>query len=67
MFAPRAITVTIALVATLAGGGSAAANWGNEPGVAGGHSGIAGETAIIPLMELPNGCSGDWSSEGSID
>lgn len=60
--------LTVAVIATLAGGGSAAANWGNEPAVAGGYSGIAAETAITPLMELPNGCSGDdWSLEGSID
>jgi hypothetical protein len=35
--------------------------------VAGGPSGIAAETAITPLMELPNGCGEEWSSEGSID
>lgn len=59
--------VTVALVATLAGGGSAAANWGSEGAVAGGHSGVAAEAAIVPLMELPNGCGDDWSGEGSID
>jgi len=59
--------LTVAVIATLAGGGSAAANWGNEPAVAGGHSGIPAETVIVPLMELPNGCSEDWSVEGSID
>jgi hypothetical protein len=59
--------IAVALVATLAGGGSAAANWGREGAVAGGPSGIAAETAITPLMELPNGCSQEWSSEGSID
>jgi hypothetical protein len=58
---------TVALVATLAGGGSAAANWGSEGEVAGGHSGVAVETAIMPLLELPEGCSEQWSSEGSID
>lgn len=63
---------TVALVATLAGGGSAAANWGSG-GVAGGHLGIAAETALAPLlitaplMELPNGCGDDWSFEDSID
>ena len=59
--------LTVAVIATLAGGGSAAANWGNEPAVVGGHSGTAADTAILPLMELPNGCSEQWSSEGSID
>ena len=59
--------LTVAVIATLAGGGSAAANWGNEPAVAGRHSGIGADTAILPLMELPNGCSEQWSSEGSID
>lgn len=59
--------VTVAAIATLAGGGSAAANWGSEGAVAGGPSGIAAETAITPLMELPNGCREEWSSEGSID
>ena len=59
--------VTVAAIATLAGGGSAAANWGSEGVVAGGPSGIATETAITPLMELPNGCSESWSSEGSVD
>jgi hypothetical protein len=59
--------MTVAAIATLAGGGSAAANWGSEGVVAGGHSGITAETAITPLMELPNGCGEDWSSEGSID
>lgn len=64
---PRATMIAVALVATLAGGGSAAANWGGEGEVAGGHSGIAAETTIMPLMELPNGCSEVWSSEDSID
>ena len=67
VFDPRVLMVSVAAIATLAGGGSAAANWGNEGEVAGGHSGIAAETAITPLMELPNGCGEDWSSEGSID
>ena len=58
--------IAVALVATLAGGGSAAAHWGTE-GAAGGHSGMAAETVMTPLMELPNGCGEDWSSEGSID
>lgn len=58
--------VTVAAIATLAGGGSAAANWGSEGAAAGGHSGVAAETVIAPLMELPNGCS-EWSSEDSID
>ena len=61
------MVVTVAAIATLAGGGSAAANWGTEGAVAGGHTGIAVETAITPLMELPNGCSEEWSSEASID
>ena len=61
------MVVTVAAIATLAGGGSAAANWGSEGVVAGGPSGIATETAITPLMELPNGCSESWSSEGSVD
>lgn len=59
--------VTVAAIATLAGGGSAAANWGSEGEAAGGHSGIAATTTIMPLMELPNGCSEEWSSEASID
>ena len=59
--------VSVAAIATLAGGGSAAANWGSEGEVAGGHSGIAAETVIAPIMELPNGCSEYWSSEESID
>ena len=59
--------VTVAAIATLAGGGSAAANWGSEGVVAGGPSEIATETAITPFMELPDGCSESWSSEGSID
>jgi len=58
--------VTVAAIATLAGGGSAAANWSNER-VAGGPSAIATETAIAPFMELPNGCGESWSSEDSID
>ena len=58
--------VTVAAIATLAGGGSAAANWGSEGVVAGGPSGIATETAIAPFMELPDGCSESWA-EDSID
>ena len=60
--------VTVSVIATLAGGGSAAANWGSEELVAGGPSVIATERAITPLMliELPNGCSESWS-EDSID
>lgn len=59
--------LTVAIVATLAGGGSAAATWGNDPTAAGSNE-IAAETAITPVMELPNGCAGDdWSFEGSID
>ena len=59
--------MTVAAIATLAGGGSAAANWGSEGVAAGGQSGVAAETVIAPLIELPNGCSEDWSSEDSID
>jgi len=59
--------VSVAAIATLAGGGSAAANWGSEGAAADGHSGIAAETVIAPIMELPNGCSEYWSSEESID
>jgi hypothetical protein len=59
--------IALALVASLAGGGSAAANWGSEGAVASDHSGIAAETAITLPMELPNGCSEKWSSEDSID
>jgi hypothetical protein len=67
VFVPRASAIAVALVATLAGGGSAAANWGTEGAAAGGHSGTATEMVITPLMELPNGCGEDWSTEGSID
>ena len=59
--------VTVTAIATLAGGGSAAANWTNEPAVAGSHSGIAAETVNLQVMDLPNGCSESWSSEDSID
>ena len=59
--------VTVSVIATLAGGGSAAANWGSEGVVAGGPSHVATERAIAPLMELPNGCGESWSSEDSID
>lgn len=59
--------LTVAIVATLAGGGSAAATWGSEPGAADGSAGVAIETSILPAMELPNGCAGDDWGEGSID
>jgi hypothetical protein len=59
--------VTVAAIATVAGGGSAAANWGSEGAAAGGHSGVAVETVIAPLLDLPDGCSESWSSEDSID
>lgn len=59
--------VTVAAIATLAGGGSAVESWGSEGAAAGGHAGVAAETVIAPLMELPDGCSESWSSEDSID
>lgn len=60
--------LTVALVATLAGGGSAAAQFGNEGVSADTTNEIVVETTSAPLMELPNGCAGDdWGSEGSID
>lgn len=66
MLNPRATMLTVAIVATLAGGGSASATWGTEPGAA--SSEIAAEMTGVPVMELPNGCAGDdWSLEGSID
>jgi hypothetical protein len=60
--------LTVAIVATLAGGGSAAATWGNDPVVADRSTEIVTETSTGHVMELPSGCAGDdWGSEGSID
>jgi hypothetical protein len=59
--------IAAALVATLASGGGAAANWGSEPAAADESTEIATETTLTPIMELPNGCADDWSFEGSID
>jgi hypothetical protein len=60
--------LTVAIVASLAGGGTAAAHYGQtttSPDVA---TEIAAETVINPVMDLPNGCAGDdWSSEEAID
>ncbi len=59
--------LAVALIASLAGGGSASASLGNDPAGPDGTA-IVHETSITPVMELPNGCSGDdWSLEGSID
>jgi len=68
VMSPRATMLTVALVATLAGGGSASAQFGNEGVTPDTATEIAVETTAVPIMELPNGCVGDdWGSEGSID
>ena len=60
--------LTVAIVATLAGGGGAAASWGDRPSIAEGSTEILVDSTTMPVMELPNGCAGDdWSLEGSID
>ena len=59
--------LTVAAIATLAGGGSAAANWGSEGVVAGGPSVIATETVITPPMELPNGSFSEFARTPSAD
>jgi hypothetical protein len=65
---PRPTVLTVAIVATLAGGGSAAATWGHAPVAADRSTEVVSETSTGHLMELPSGCAGDdWGSEGSID
>jgi hypothetical protein len=64
---PRATTLTVALVASLAGGGGAAASLGTDPSATDSHASIATET-LTPVMELPNGCVfDDWSFDSSVD
>lgn len=60
--------LTVAIVATLAGGGGAAASWGDHPATPDGSTETWVETTWMPVIDLPNGCAGDgWESEGSID
>lgn len=60
--------LAVALIASLAGGGGAAASLGSDPSVGDGQSSIAPETNTTPVMELPNGCGGDdWSFDSSVD
>jgi hypothetical protein len=59
--------LAVALIASLAGGGGAAASLGNDPSAVHGNA-IVPETSITPVMELPSGCGGDdWSFDSSID
>ncbi|HKY52426.1 MAG TPA: hypothetical protein VJP45_14310 [Candidatus Limnocylindria bacterium] len=68
MIGSRVTMLTVALVATLAGSGGAAATWGDDPASAVGSVEIASDTTMHPVLDLPNGCAGDdWSVEDSID
>lgn len=60
--------LTVVLVASLAGGGTAAANRGIDPS-ADGQVVIDPETGTAPAMELSGGCGGgdDWSFDSSVD
>lgn len=67
MFKPQAATLAVVLVASLAGGGTAAANFGTDPS-ADRPTAVTPETNVMPVMDLPNGCEGDdWSFESSVD
>ena len=60
--------LSVVLVASLAAGGTAAANRGSDPS-ADGQNVIDPETGTMPDMELPSGCGGgdDWSFDSSVD